>query len=34
VLGVDAVDDVVDEKGEPLNKPAAKVSAEDADAGE
>jgi hypothetical protein len=34
VLGVDAVDDVVDEKGEPLNKPAAKVPAEDADAGE
>lgn len=34
VLGVDAVDDIVDEKGEPLNKPAAKASADDAAAGE
>ncbi len=33
VLGVDAVDDVVDEKGEPLNKPAVKAT-EAADAGE
>lgn len=34
VLGVDAVDDVVDEKGEALDKPAAKAAAADADAGE
>ncbi|WP_404479860.1 tetratricopeptide repeat protein [Novosphingobium sp. BL-52-GroH] len=33
VLGVDAVDDVVDEKGEPLGKPAAKA-ADATDAGE
>jgi len=34
VLGVDAIDDVVDEKGEPLSKPAAQAAAQDTDAGE